>query len=128
MKLFLKTIPVVKFYLGLIAGVNGNISVPEIFSSNMVFQQKSNVKVWGWAKAGEPVPLKAGWLNNELQTKADKQGTWLLTVQPPGAGVSYSVSLRGYNEIVFENVLVGEVWFCLGAIKYGVVSKCQACE
>ena len=114
MKLFLKTIFIAVFFLGVISGTNANISVPAIFSGNMVLQQKSDVKIWGWAKAGEPVSLKAGWLDKELQTKADNQGTWSLTLQTPAAGGPYSVSLKGYNELVFENVLIGEVWLCSG--------------
>ena len=36
-----------------------NISLPEIFSDNMVLQQKSDVILWGWAKTGETVIIKA---------------------------------------------------------------------
>ncbi len=114
MKQIIKSTLIFVFFLGVIANVNGNVSVPQIFASNMVLQQKSDVKVWGWAKAGEPVRLKADWLEKELQTKADNEGTWSLILHTPEAGGPYAVSLRGYNEIVFENVLIGEVWLCSG--------------
>lgn len=52
-----------------------NISIPEIFSDNMVLQQKSEVALWGWAKTGEMVIIKADWMDSEITTKADVQGT-----------------------------------------------------
>ena len=114
MKLFLKTILIAVFYLGVIASGQANISVPGIFSSHMVLQQKSEVKIWGWAKAGEPVTLNASWLDKDFQTKADNQGTWSLILQTPTAGGPYTMSLKGYNELVFDDVLIGEVWLCSG--------------
>jgi len=103
----------VSFFMFL-AAARANISMPEIFSGNMVLQQKSDVKIWGWAKPGEPVKLSADWLNSEIETKADNQGTWSLQLKTPKAGGPYTVRLKGFNEIVFENVLIGEVWLCSG--------------
>lgn len=110
LKLFFVAIVLIVFS----TGVEGNISVPEIFSSNMVLQKNSEVKFWGWAKPGEPVVIKTSWNNEETSTKADNQGTWKLLVKTPVAGGPYTVSLKGFNEIVFDNVLVGEVWLVSG--------------
>jgi sialate O-acetylesterase len=93
---------------------NGNISLPEIFSDNMVLQQKSDVTIWGWAKTGEKVVLKADWLNTEISTMADSQGKWSLIVKTQEAGGPYNILLKGYNEVTLKNVLIGEVWLCSG--------------
>jgi sialate O-acetylesterase len=93
---------------------NGNISLPEIFSDNMVLQQKSDVTIWGWAKTGEKVILKADWMNSEISTTVDNQGKWTLILKTPGAGGPYNISLKGYNELTLKNVLIGEVWLCSG--------------
>jgi sialate O-acetylesterase len=93
---------------------NGNISLPEIFSDNMVLQQKSDVKIWGWAKTGEKVVLKADWLTAEINTSADNQGKWSLILKTPEAGGPYNITLNGYNEVNLKNVLIGEVWLCSG--------------
>ena len=93
---------------------NGNISLPEIFSDNMVLQQKSDVTIWGWAKTGEKVVLKADWLNSEISTTVDNQGKWKLILKTPEAGGPYHILLKGYNEVVLKNVLIGEVWLCSG--------------
>ncbi len=114
MKLKLKSLLIPVFSIILFSAANANISLPEIFGSNMVLQQKSDVKVWGWAKPGEPVKLMADWLSDDLETKADNQGTWSLMLKTPAAGGPFTIRINGYNEIVFENVLIGEVWLCSG--------------
>ena len=91
-----------------------NISIPEIFSDNMVLQQKSEVTLWGWAKTGEPITIKADWLDNELTVNVGSQGTWRVLLATPAAGGPYTIRLKGYNEILLKNVLIGEVWLCSG--------------
>lgn len=91
-----------------------NVTVPGIFTSNMVLQQQSDVKIWGWAKPGEPVILTADWLEKAVETKASNHGKWQLVLPTPAAGGPYSIKIKGYNEIVFSNVLIGEVWLCSG--------------
>jgi sialate O-acetylesterase len=93
---------------------SGNISLPEIFSDNMVLQQKSDVMIWGWAKTGEKVVLKADWLTTEISTTVDNQGKWSLILKTPVAGGPYNITLKGYNEVTLNNVLIGEVWLCSG--------------
>jgi sialate O-acetylesterase len=93
---------------------NGNISLPEIFSDNMVLQQKSDVTIWGWAKTGEKVVLKADWLTAEINTTVDNQGKWSLILKTPEAGGPYNITLKGYNEVTLKNILIGEVWLCSG--------------
>ncbi len=92
----------------------GNVSIPEIFSDNMVLQQKSEVTFWGWAKSGETVTIKAGWADDEKTIKASNQGIWKLEMATPSAGGPYNISIKGYNEIVLKNILIGEVWLCSG--------------
>lgn len=56
----------IAFFIILVCNVEANVSLPEIFSDNMVLQRNSEVVLWGWAKAGEPVSVKAGWLNEPV--------------------------------------------------------------
>lgn len=92
------------------------VSLPHIFSDNMVLEQNSKVSVWGFAKAGENIAVVASWNEKDtLKTIADNLGKWKLLLQTPaGSYTPYTVSITGYNRIVFKNVLVGEVWFCSG--------------
>jgi sialate O-acetylesterase len=105
------TLLVLTFFL---QASNGNISLPEIFSDNMVLQQKSDVTIWGWAKTMEKITLKADWLDSELSTTADNQGKWSLVLKTPAAGGPFNILLKGYNELTLKNVLIGEVWLCSG--------------
>ncbi len=63
-----------------------DISLPEIFSDNMVLQQKSDVIIWGWAKTGEKISIKADWMENAITTQGSTQGTWKVTIQTPAVG------------------------------------------
>jgi len=105
-------IQVVAFVL--IQGTRANISLPEIFSDNMVLQQKAEVPLWGWAKTGETITIKADWLDKEIIVKVGSQGTWRTTLKTPAAGGPFTILLKGYNEILIKNVLIGEVWLCSG--------------
>jgi sialate O-acetylesterase len=91
-----------------------NISLPEIFSDNMVLQQKSEVPVWGWAKTGESVVIKADWMDSVITAVADTQGKWKIILKTPSAGGPYNITIKGYNELILKNVLIGEVWVCSG--------------
>lgn len=114
MKQMVKSLPVACFLMFFAAVANANISLPEIFADNMVLQRNSEVTFWGWAKPGEPVVIKVGWTDGELTTKADNQGTWKIAVKTPGAGGPFTIQIKGYNEITYKNVLIGEVWLCSG--------------
>jgi sialate O-acetylesterase len=91
-----------------------NISLPEIFSDNMVLQQKSDIIFWGWAKTGETIVIKADWMDSDITVKADVQGTWKTTIKTPGFGGPYNIHIKGQNEVILKNVLIGEVWLCSG--------------
>src|SRR5450759_2988480 len=115
MKTFIKRLLLTTIGLFVILQIsNGSVSLPEIFSDNMVLQQKSDVILWGWAKTGETVIIKADWLDKEITTKASTQGTWRITLKTPGAGGPYNIHIKGYNEMILRNVLIGEVWLCSG--------------
>lgn len=90
-----------------------NISLPEMFSDNMVLQQKSDVLLWGWAKPGEKIVISADWMD-AVSVSGNTQGMWQVTVKTPSAGGPYSITFKGQNVIELKNVLIGEVWLCSG--------------
>ncbi len=114
MKRFVFRTVLLFLFLAVFIPSNGNVSIPEIFSDNMVLQQNSEVTFWGWAKSGETVQIKADWMDAEKTVKTGSQGTWQIVVPTPAAGGPFTVSIKGYNEIVLKNVLIGEVWLCSG--------------
>ncbi len=90
------------------------IRLPSIISSNMVLQQQAAVKFWGWGDATEKVRITTSWNGKTDSTKVDENGKWKLSVQTPAAGGPYTITIKGNNTIVLQNVLIGEVWVCSG--------------
>jgi sialate O-acetylesterase len=115
MKTYLKRAPVTSVILFIFLQFsNASISIPEIFSDNMVLQQKSEIILWGWAKAGEKIVIRADWMDTDVTTQGSTQGTWKVSIKTPVAGGPYNIHFKGQNEIILKNVLIGEVWLCSG--------------
>ena len=91
-----------------------NVSLPAIFTDNMVLQRDTEVRIWGWAKPLEKVAVQASWSKDILRTVADKFARWEVMLPTPGAGGPFEITVQGYNQITLRNVLVGEVWLCSG--------------
>jgi sialate O-acetylesterase len=91
------------------------VSLPAVFSDNMVLQQNSELVIWGWGKPMEKISINTPWDGNILNTEATNQGTWSVFVKTPkGSMTPYNLTIKGYNEIVLKNVLIGENWLCSG--------------
>ena len=89
--------------------------LPEIMSDNMVLQQKTNVNIWGIADAGKTVVVKPSWSSTSTKATVDKSGKWIVSVTTPEASFEpYSISISDGDEIILNNVLIGEVWFASG--------------
>lgn len=91
-----------------------NISLPGIFSDNMVLQRNAEVKIWGWAKAMEEITLSNSWNNELIKTKALNSGYWELLLATPDIRGVQEIKISGYNEVTLKNVLLGEVWLVSG--------------
>lgn len=91
-----------------------NVSMPAIFGNHMVLQQNAEVTIWGWAKAGEEVTVTGSWDGKAVKHKTNNLAQWSVKLKTPTAGGPYTVKVEGYNTLLFENVLIGEVWFCSG--------------
>ncbi|WP_304200900.1 sialate O-acetylesterase [Flavobacterium alvei] len=91
-----------------------NVTLPNVISDNMVLQRNSDVKIWGWANPQEEVVITPSWNNQTYKIKASNQAKWEITIPTPKEGGPYTISIKGYNEIVLKNILIGEVWVCSG--------------
>lgn len=90
------------------------LSLPALFSDNMVFQQKANAPVWGKATPHSTVTLVPSWSRREYCVLADASGNWKTTIETPSAGGPYEITLKAENSITLRNVMIGEVWICSG--------------
>ena len=97
-------------------GAQAKVKLPHLVSDNMIIQQQTDVRLWGWAKAGSMVVATTSWSDQRAEVKADKEGRWLLTVKSPKASYEpLSITFDdGDGKVVINNVLSGEVWVCAG--------------
>jgi len=90
------------------------IRLPGVLGSNMVLQQQSTTKLWGWAGPSEKIKITTSWDGKTIETSADGNAGWQVNIQTPKAGGPYTITFQGQNKIVLENILIGEVWVCSG--------------
>ncbi len=90
------------------------IKLPALFTDNMVLQQKSILKFWGWAEKGQEVTIQASWNSQEYKVTADGSGHWKVWVTTPDAGGPYTITISALEEVKIKNVMIGEVWLCSG--------------
>lgn len=89
------------------------VKLPRVFGPNMVLQRDRPVPVWGWAKPGEAITLSFAGQNKTTTAGAD--GKWRILLDPLAASKdSRELIVKGENELVLKNILVGEVWLCSG--------------
>ena len=109
-----KTISLLLLLICFSIGANSQTQLPAFFGDNMVLQQDDSVSVWGSDKPNCPIIISGSW-GNEVTTKSDKNGKWkakIITLKADNK--PYTLSIKGSNEVLFKNVVFGEVWFCAG--------------
>ena len=91
------------------------VTLPSIFSDNMVLQRNDKVLLWGWSDTGEEITVVTGWNNKEYTVKTPITAKWELEVETPNAGGPYTLEFKGNGDgIKLENIMIGEVWLCSG--------------
>ncbi len=99
--------------VGCAAGVQAEVKLASLFTDNLVLQRDMPVPVWGKADPGEAVAVIFGKQSKDVKAGAD--GKWMVKLDPLKASSEPSdLIVKGSNEIVLKNVLVGEVWVCSG--------------
>ena len=69
--------------LTLTISAQAKVRLPHMICDNMVLQQQTDARLWGWAKAGKTVKVTTSWNNQTTSAKADKDGRWLVKVATP---------------------------------------------
>ena len=102
------------FILLISAICDARVKLPDLISNNMVLQQESEVALWGKCEPKSKVKVTVSWDGSTTSTMADAEGNWKVYVKTPSAGGPYSINFNDGEDTVVENVLIGEVWLCLG--------------
>ncbi|MEI8207552.1 MAG: sialate O-acetylesterase, partial [Kiritimatiellales bacterium] len=90
------------------------LSLPTVFSDHMVLQRERPVPVWGKADPGAKVTVEFAGQTKTATVDAD--GKWRVDLEQLSASAepcTLTVSSSD-KQIVFQDVLVGEVWLCSG--------------
>lgn len=94
--------------------LHANVRLPAILSSGMVLQQQSQVKIWGWADPYEKITVVTSWDQQSYSSTGSDNAQWQVLVATPSAGGPFTITIKGRNSIVLNEILIGEVWICSG--------------
>ena len=110
-----KSILLTTVVAALAMGAQAKVRLPHIISDNMVIQQQTEVRLWGWAQPGKTVKVTASWNSEAATAKAGKDGRWLVKVKTPKAGYEpLTITFDDGEPLTIGNVVAGEVWVCAG--------------
>ena len=91
------------------------VRLPHLIGDNMVIQQKTDVRFWGWDKPGTKVNVSVSWNTVTYTAKTGRDGKWLVKVPSPAASYTpLSVTFDDGEPLTISGVLAGEVWVCAG--------------
>jgi sialate O-acetylesterase len=88
------------------------LRMPRIFSSHMVLQRDKSIPLWGKGKPGERITVELG--GNRQNVRIDQTGNWRLDLPPLPAGGPHQLEISGYQNLSYEDVLMGDVWLASG--------------
>jgi sialate O-acetylesterase len=88
------------------------VRLPKVFGSHMVLQQEMPLVVWGWAQPNETVTVTLA--SATAQAQANEHGEWKVVLPAMKAGGPFTLKVTGSSSVVFDDVMIGEVWLCSG--------------
>ncbi|MBQ0078000.1 MAG: sialate O-acetylesterase [Bacteroidales bacterium] len=95
------------------AVLRAETTLPALFGDNMVLQQQTQARIWGFSDAAS-VGVTASWDGKTVKAPVS-DGRWDATLSTPKAGGPYEITIDdGYQTLKVKNVFIGEVWICSG--------------
>ena len=58
------------------SAVQAKVRLPHVICDNMVLQQQTDARLWGWAEPGKTVTVTTSWSKEAVKTKVGKDGRW----------------------------------------------------
>jgi sialate O-acetylesterase len=101
--------------------LSAQVTLPKILASHMVVQRDLPVHVWGLAAPSEDVAVT--FRGETRSARADRLGCWSVYLAPGAAGGPFQLKVQGspaaggsaaMQQIVLDDVLVGDVWVASG--------------
>ena len=96
-------------------GMQAKVRLPHIIGDDMILQQDSKARLWGWDTPGKAVKVNVSWSKESYSAKTDSKGIWIVGVKTPKASYTpLSITFNDGDKTTINNVLSGEVWVCAG--------------
>lgn len=96
-------------------GMQAKVRLPHIIGDNMILQQDSKARLWGWDTPGKAVKVNVSWSKESYSAKTGSKGIWIVGVKTPKASyMPLSITFNDGDKTTINNVLSGEVWVCAG--------------
>jgi len=92
-----------------------NLVVNNLFQDNMVVQHNSITPIWGSVHPNKRVEIQISW-GDKYETISDSSGNWRINIKTPKVdNIPHIIKVQSSNnEILFKNILLGEVWLASG--------------
>ncbi len=96
-------------------GMQAKVRLPHIIGDNMILQQDSKARLWGWDTPGKTIMVNVSWSKESYSAKTDSKGIWIVGVKTPKASYTpLSITFNDGDKTTINDVLSGEVWVCAG--------------
>ena len=110
-----RVVALIVILMSSIGQCRADISLPNIFSDNMVLQRETKTRVFGTANPKQKLNIQFG--DVVLKTTTGADGNWSVMMPTGKAGGPFELTVtavEGQPQVKFSNVMVGEVWLCAG--------------
>lgn len=93
-----------------VPAVAEGLCVSNIFQTNMVLQRDKPLHIWGWAQPGEQITVT--FAGEQATATANSERHWKITLSSmPANATPQRMIVQGKDdEIILDNILVGDVW------------------
>lgn len=95
---------------------HAQIQLPSVWSSDMVLQQNSRIKLWGNSLPNKEITVTVSWSNTKFSSWTSNSGNFEVELfTPSGSFTAQQIKIRvGSETKELKNILIGEVWLCSG--------------
>ena len=93
---------------------SAQLSMPDIFSDNMVLQREKPIVIWGKYLPGEKLQIRLAATIQEAKTKADSTWQVIFPALPANATPQDLTVISKADTLEFSNILIGDVWLLAG--------------
>ncbi len=113
MSIFKQHIALAAAGLLLALSTSAEITLPRIFTGNMVIQRNQPLAVWGTAGSNEAIKVAIN--GQQVSALSNAKGEWKVTLKPMRWGGPYNLTITSSDDRkVLQNILIGDVWICSG--------------